>query len=47
MFLDDGVIIVRRSLIQGTETIASVPFHDDNLGKINIFKFKKILRHRK
>lgn len=37
MFLDDGVTIV-RSLIQGTETIVSVPFHDDNLGKINIIK---------
>lgn len=42
MFLDDGVTVIRKSLIQGTETIASVPFHGDNLGKVNIIKNFKI-----
>ncbi|KYN06217.1 hypothetical protein ALC62_02809, partial [Cyphomyrmex costatus] len=28
--LEDGKTIVKRSLIQGAETIASVPFHGDN-----------------
>ncbi|XP_029176606.1 LOW QUALITY PROTEIN: uncharacterized protein LOC114944729 [Nylanderia fulva] len=33
--LDDGETIVRRSLTQDAETIASVPFHGDNQGQIN------------
>lgn len=42
-YLDDGVTIVRKSLVQGAELIAAVSFNEDNQGKINIIQ--NFLRH--
>lgn len=36
LYIDDGITVVRKSLIQGTEKVVSVCYHDDNWGKINI-----------